>query len=216
MPSDRTRTHGQKKVGSVLTMALVATAMTACVHQPSPRPGSTPRTATHTSRPEPAPTRDPAMRLLDYAHRLHAATPEQRADAVEKARQDASDAPAAETYARLALAYGTPSQRRYTPDEAARYAQRALDADDAHWSPAARQYLSDYARLYGEITTPPGGAAPGRSSNTDGDAASKQVDADPDAAEQARIERLQTELYEAQRKLRELANIEDRLGDAQP
>lgn len=150
---------------------------------------------------------DPAIELLNFAHRLSQATPQQRAEAVVATRQAVRDKPNARSYANLAIAYGAPSQRRFTPDEAARYAQRAIQAKDADWSPAARQYLSDYVRLRAPTkrnhgpsdAAGPSGAADGRDQSADRD---------------AEIRRLQTELDDAHRKLHELANIENRLGDS--
>ncbi len=158
---------------------------------------------------------DPAVDLLNFARQLNQATPAQRAAAVNAARQSMKESPGAYSYAHMALAYGTPGQTRYTPDEAARYARRALEAEDASWSPAARQYLHDYARIYGLLTR---SSASSKAASADG---SGQASAEPAlAAEQsdddARIAQLQAELDEAHRKLRELANIEDRLGDTQP
>ncbi|MES1926075.1 hypothetical protein T31B1_12174 [Salinisphaera sp. T31B1] len=189
-----------------------------CVHE---TPRQTPSRQSGVAAQIIAPS-DPAVALLNFAHELHAATPQQRADAVVAARKAAQDTPGAYSYANLALAYGTPGQRRYTPDEAARYAQRALEADDARWSPAARQYLTDYARLYTQLTKPDTSSdtaprearddVPGMDPSPEpsaGDTASLE-------AQQAHIARLQAELDEAHRKLRELANLEERLGDVRP
>ncbi|WP_353218739.1 hypothetical protein [Salinisphaera sp. S4-8] len=170
--------------------------------------------------------RDPVLDLLDYAAQLRQATPEARAEAVAVARAQVASRPDAQSYAHLALAFGTAGQRRYTPDEAARYAQRALTADDAQWSPAACQYLQDLARLYAE------GARNGAASSTDTvaepapaiaepvipESATRSARAQPpagqsNARERAHIRELERELDEARRKLRELADIENRLGD---
>lgn len=176
---------------ALVAAALLAATLAGCVHVPRHDPGRNAATpvAAHI---------DPVVELLEYAHTLEAGTPEQRAQAVIAARESAIRSPGAWHYARLAVAYGMPEQRRYTPDEAARYAQRALDADNARWSDAARQYLRDYARMYGAMTRP--------------------VSADDSAAEtgnqrrSSRVVALQAELDEARRKLRELADIEDRLS----
>lgn len=160
---------------------------------------------------------DPAVALLNFARQLNQATPAQRAAAVNAARQSMKENPGAYSYAHMALAYGTPGQTRYTPDEAARYARRALEAEDASWSPAARQYLHDYARIYRLLTRP---SAPSKSTPAPADDASETHSEPAKTPEHshndARIAQLQAELDEAHRKLRELANIEDRLGDAQP
>ena len=159
------------------------------------------------------PARDPVLDLLEYAARLDDATPEARAEAVGQARAQASASPGAFSYARLALAFGTPGQRRYTPDEAARYAQRALDADDAQWSPAARQYLSEFARLYTELTRHPDTPATPQIARRDTPSATQRP-ARPAGGETERVRALERELDEAHRKLRELADIEDRLSES--
>lgn len=176
----------------IITLML-ALAGTACVQH---RPPST----------APAPASDPVVSLLEYADTLANSSPDQREQAVAAARQTVAGAPGARHYARLALAYGTPSQRRYTPDEAARYARLALNADDADWSPAARRYLQQYARLYTALTQ--SSSTPTESRSTASDASTGTYD---DNAEQ-RIADLKSQLAEAHRKLRELADIEDNLS----
>ena len=159
--------------------------------------------------------RDPILDLLDYAGQLHEARPEAREEAVANARTRASSTPSAMSYARLAVAFGTPGQRRYTPDEAARYAQRALDADDAQWSPAARQYLADYARLYATITSqvqPAATTAP-TVARRDPPVPPATPTVKNNTQEQQRVRALEKQLDEAHRKLRELADIEDRLSE---
>ena len=172
--------------------------------------------------------RDPVLDLLDYAAQLRQATPEARAEAVAVAREQVASRPDAQSYAHLALAFGTAGQRRYTPDEAARYAQRALTAEDAQWSPAACQYLQDLARLYAEgarngaATSPANDTmaepAPAMAKPVIPESATRSARAQPpagqaNARERAHIRELERELDEARRKLRELADIENRLGD---
>ncbi|GAB3679872.1 hypothetical protein [Salinisphaera aquimarina] len=205
-----------------IAVLLVAT-IGGCAHAPPEAPADIAQRPVATPGKRP----DPALALLDYARRLQNATPEQREQHVVTARRAVSEYAGANSFARLALAYGTPNQRRYTPDEAARYAQRALDAEDNHWSPAARQYLSDCARLYQAVadnnqTTAPAHQAEARpeaAQDQATQAAGRQARADSNAradADRAHIARLQAQLDEAHRKLRELANIEDRLGDTEP
>lgn len=158
--------------------------------------------------------RDPVLDLLEYARHLREATPEARARAVVDARNRVHNTPGAIGYARLALAYGTPGQRRYTPDEAARYAKRALDVDDTPWSPAAGQYLSDIARLYTESARQAQPAPTGTANRG-------QPSADPTPQRRAnnqsivntRVRALEKQLDEANRKLRELADIEEHLNE---
>jgi len=189
----------------------------ACVHAPPEEATVQARVAAPVAR---AP--DPAIDLLNFAHRLSQATPQQRAEAVVATRQAVRDDPNARSYANLAIAYGAPSQRRYTPDEAARYARRAVQAEDADWSPAARQYLSDYARLRAPTTRSgspshpvDSSAAVRRGYDTDRpDTTPAADDRGQSADRDAEVMRLQAELDDAHRKLRELANIENRLGDS--
>lgn len=132
----------------------------------------------------------PALTLLGYARRLAHMSPAGREAAVHSARQQVHTAPSAITYAYLALALGSPHQRLYTPDEAARYAKLALETKPSPWDPDARQYLSDYARLYGELT---------RAAESSSD-------------DQQRIADLKAQLSKAQAKLKALSHIEDRLN----
>lgn len=139
--------------------------------------------------------RDPALALLDYAHRLATISPAARVTAVKTARADVHDRTSAAAYARLAIALGTPGQKLYTPDEAARYARLALEAEPSPWNTRAHQYLGDYARLYTRLTD-------------DSDQHSADTNSQSTAAQ---VRRLQTELDEAHKKLRALAHIEERL-----
>lgn len=95
----------------------------------------------------------PASALLGYASRLGETTPAGRENAVRQARRQADREPCADTYAHLALALAAPHQRLYTPDEAARYARRALAARPTPWDRDARQYLTDVARLLEDADT---------------------------------------------------------------
>ena len=163
--------------------------------------------------------RDPVLDLLDYAAQLRQATPEARARAVSLAREEVDNRADAHSYAHLALAFGTPGQRRYTPDEAARYAQRALSADNAHWSPAAVQYLSDLARLYTQSVSNTAGGDPATDIGAAPASANKPLSPsaqDPGSQQRAHIRELERELHDARRKLRELAEIETRLGESTP
>ena len=164
--------------------------------------------------------RDPVLDLLDYAARLRQATPEARARAVSLAREEVDTRPDAHSYAHLAVAFGTPGQRRYTPDEAARYAQRALSADDADWSAAAVQYLNDLARLYNQSAHNAAGSESGIAASASvpasSDARLPSASQDPGAQQRVHIRELEHELDDARRKLRELAEIETRLGDSTP
>ena len=201
--------------GRALPIALIAVAMlSGCVNS-SPRP-----TYEDNIQSSPAATitheRDPVLDLLDYAGQLHDASPEARAQAVADARASASDTPGGMSFARLAVAFGTPGQTRYTPDEAARYAQRALEADDIEWSPAGRQYLADYARLYATITRQPQPVAPAAPTVARRDtppAPPTSETAQASSPDKQRVRTLEKQLDEAHRKLRELADIEDRLSE---
>lgn len=174
-----------------------ALALMGCAHPGQP---TAPPTAVTTTEHRSA-VRDPVLSLLDYAHHLSAISPDAREDVVKTTRDHVRKTPNATDYARLAIALGTPGQRLYTPDEAARYAQLSLKTRPSPWSPAARQYLSDYARLYTQLTK-------------DQSAESDDSDSDEQARENRRIEHLRSELEEAHRKLRELAHIEERLDSA--
>lgn len=161
----------------ILALGIVLSLVTAgCAHEDiaPPNPKHTPQELSA-----------PALTLLGYAHRLAQTSPAGREAAVRAARQQVKSAPSAITYAYLALALGSPHQRLYTPDEAARYARLALETKPAPWDPDARQYLSDYARLYGELT--------------------KTDNADQQIAD------LKARLSKAQHKLKALSHIEDRL-----
>jgi hypothetical protein len=212
-----------KAVSTALLGTLLLGLCSGCV-APGKRPGlaSTVETSPAASITT---ERDPVLDLLEYAAHLESATPEERADAVAHARRHASEAPGALNYAQLAVAFGTPGQRRYTPDEAARYAELALGADDAQWSPAAAQYLRDMARLYAEVV--PAKTSTGTATVESSDQAQPvtqtpplaeqaRAETDPDAntTESARVKALERELDEAHRKLRELADIEDRLSES--
>ncbi|MDA3919198.1 MAG: hypothetical protein PF501_00740 [Salinisphaera sp.] len=183
--------------GTVVFAVLAATGCTTIDRAPAQATATSCRTH---------PVRDPAVALLDYAHHLAAITPDGREAAVNTARDDIRKIPNATEYARLAIALGTPGQRLYTPDEAARYAQLALDAQPSPWTPAARQYLTDYARLYTQLTNNQTKASTAAGSSPDnGDGA---------ANDKAEIDQLRSELDDAHRKLRALAHIEERLDSA--
>lgn len=157
--------------------------------------------------------RDSVLDLLDYARQLREASPEARAEAVANARTRVDDTPGASSYAYLALAYGTPGQRRYTPDEAERYVQRALGAGDSSWSPAAKQYLGDLARLYSKAARPPDTSTKSSAPTTPGKAQPAQSAATI-PTDTPRVRALEQALDDARRKLRELADIEDRLSES--
>lgn len=157
-------------------------ALGACAHPTSPPTVETPSELSA-----------PALTLLGYAYRLTRTSPAGREAAVRTARQQARSEPGAITYAYLAIALGSPHQHLYTPDEAARYARRALAAKPSPWDPDARQYLSDYARLYGALTRARG----------------------PSDADRRRIADLEKHLARAQAKLKALSNIEDHLDNAE-
>ncbi|WP_123631918.1 hypothetical protein [Salinisphaera orenii] len=182
--------HSERRTHTLCVAAMLGALLVAgCAHRPS---AETEDVAHETEQ-----AADPAIDLLLYAHELQSGSPEARAKAVEQARSAVDDAPDARNLARLALAYGAPKQTRYTPDLAARYAGRALEADDARWNAAARQYLRDYRRFYTRLT--------------------EQSPSDDDSEDaRARIAELEAELDEAQRKLREMATIEERLGSSPP
>ncbi len=132
--------------------------------------------------------------LLNYAHALAVGTPAKRANAVRAARRQLRQNPSAKHKARLAIALGIPAQRYYRPREAARYAQRAIDANDAHWSPTAKHYLSDHAWLYQQLASR----------------------ATADKAKTHRIAQLKAQLANAHHKLRALANVENQLDSSSP
>ncbi|MGN8159148.1 hypothetical protein ACS8Y6_03145 [Salinisphaera sp. RV14] len=168
--------------GLAVALALAAAlAVSGCAHDKG-NPLATAQTPPEMSAP--------ALTLLGYARRLADTTPAGREAAVRAARRQVRTSPSAISYAYLALALGSPHQRLYTPDEAARYARLALNTKPAPWDPDARQYLSDYARLYGELTQANG--------DEPSDAAQKIAD-------------LKARLAKAQNKLKALSNIEDRL-----
>lgn len=164
-------------------------ALAGCAH-----PRTEPETPIVRTQPSAQP-HDPALALLDYAHHLATISPAAREKTVKAARAHAHANPNAVAYARLAIALGTPGQKLYTPDEAARYARQALKMQPAPWNIDARQYLSDYARLYTNLTADTGQHS---ADNT----------ATPAAAQ---IRRLRAELDEAHQKLRALAHIEEHL-----
>jgi hypothetical protein len=141
--------------------------------------------------------------LLKYAHALAAGTPAEREQAVRVARRQVRQRPSAQGDARLAIALGTPAQRLYTPSGAARYARRAVHADDARWSPAARQYLIDTIRLYQQLA---------RHLATDNPASTQKIARVKDQ----RIVQLKAQLADARRKLQALAHVEDRLDSSSP
>jgi hypothetical protein len=205
------------RIGPLLIVLCVATVTSSgCANDPPPPPALGDRVETSPAMPL-APERDPVLDLLDYAAQLQQATPDARAEAVAAAREQVDQKPNAQSYAHLALAFGTAGQRRYTPDEATRYAQRALTADDATWSPAATQYLRDLARLYADSArsntrSEPAPPAPRPAAPEPKTAAA--TDDRPNARARAHIRELERELDEARRKLRELAEIENRLGDS--
>ena len=181
MPNKRAHERG------LLLALTVMLAISGCTSFKAPlMPGSN----THTVPPF-APTcgkqADAVIGLLRYAQTLANEAPDQRESSVGEARQQVDADPSALHHARLAIALGTPAQHLYTPDEAARYAELALDDENASWSPATRQYLSDYARVYRALVT----------DDTDG--------------KQQRIVQLQAQLSDARRKLHALAAIEKSL-----
>ncbi|WP_424821435.1 hypothetical protein [Salinisphaera sp.] len=170
----------------IVTAALVAPmAVTGCAHDTINPPV-----------PAQAPTElsAPALSLLGYARRLADTSPAGREAAVRAARRQVQATPSAITYAYLALALGSPQQRLYTPDEAARYAKLALKTKPSPWDPDARQYLGDYARLYGELTH-----------------ATESTDATHSSHADREIADLKDQLSKARNKLKALSNIEDRL-----
>lgn len=202
------RFNGMRRPATAAVGGVLVLLISACAHEQT-QPAQVQTTTPSAS----ASVADPVVELLDFAHRLGQATPQQRADAVVAARDAVREHPDAHSHAKLAIAYGAPSQRRYTPDEAARYARLAARTEDANWSPAARQYLRQYAQLC-ELMT---------SKNVRAERENVAAPADPPVsaaehehpanARDLEIARLQSELADAHRKLRELANIENRLGD---
>lgn len=206
MRFDRLVFHGAAVLGVAGAMLI-----SGCVNTPKPAPQD------DRIQTSPAATisydRDPVLDLLDYARQLREAKPGAREKAVGTARARANAAPSAISYARLALAFGTPDQRRYTPDEAARYAQRALNADDAQWSPAAKQYLGDLARLYAKAARPPQATPPPATTTVSSEPAPTHT-ATTIASDTPRVRALEQALDDAHRKLRELADIEDRLSES--
>lgn len=161
---------------------VIALGMAGCAHDTTPAP--IPQAPSELSAP--------ALTLLGYAWRLSRTSPEGREAAVHTARRQVRSSPGAITYAYLALALGSPHQRLYTPDGAARYARLALEARPSPWDPDARQYLGDYARLYGALTR-----------------AKQPSDAD------RRIADLKHRLSKAQEKLKALSNIEEQLDNVE-
>lgn len=208
MRFDRLVFHGAAMLGVAGAMLI-----SGCVNTPKPAPQD------DRIQTSPAATisydRDPVLDLLGYARQLREAKPGAREKAVGTARARANAAPSAISYARLALAFGTPDQRRYTPDEAARYARRALNADNAQWSPAAKQYLDDLARLYAKaarppqatVTTPP-------AATTASSAPAPSHTTTTIASDTPRVRALEQALDDAHRKLRELADIEEQLSES--
>ncbi|WP_423821441.1 hypothetical protein V5738_13990 [Salinisphaera sp. SPP-AMP-43] len=170
------------RIIGLLSLLFSSLTLSGCSHDPAQQPIQ--------PRP-PKQISSPALALLSYAHRLAETTPSGREEAVRAARHQVRDKPDATSYAYLALALGTPHQHLYTPDEAARYAQLALDAENAPWDTVARQYLSDYARLYSELT---------------------ELQDDDD---EQRINDLKQRLEKAQRKLKALSNLENRLDNVE-
>lgn len=143
-------------------------------------PAQTPSRHGHTSA-----ISAPALTLLGRAAKLAKADSGQREAAVRAARQRRQNTPGPVSDAYLAIALGSPHQHLYNPQEAARYAQLALNAKSAPWDPDARQYLRDLVRLYGAL--------------------------DDEFATRQRIADLQRQLAQAQHKLKALTNVETHL-----
>ncbi|HET7312879.1 hypothetical protein [Salinisphaera sp.] len=185
--------------------AALAVGIAGCAHEKTAPP----------TPPMPAELSAPALTLLGYARRLARTTPEGREAAVRAARKQVRKTPGAISYAYLALALGSPHQRLYTPDGAARYAKLALETEPAPWDPDARQYLGDYARLYGELTQTRE-AAENEDSHTERHIAElKKRLSSEDSYTERRIAELEKRLFMARKKLNALSNIEDRLDNVE-
>ena len=178
-----------RQIALVNLVAFIA-ALTAvgCAHRPSTGSSAPDRVA--------SPRVSPVVGLLEYSDMLDRATPEVRQKAVRQMRRGARAHPTAANYARLSIALGMPRQRLYTPDEAARYARKALATTPNDWDRISRRFLIDQAHHMDRIagrTTGRGNASP-TSSNA-----------------RARVAELERALAAARAKISALSDIESQI-----
>lgn len=167
-----------------VVLTLIAASQSGCaVRHATPQPEATTPPAADAP---PA----PISMLLSYSHALLEASPSARL-AMLKAAEDAyAQHQSAVTAARLALAYGQPGYTRYAPENAWRYARKALAIGAGHWGSAATTYLRQFAAL------------------------SADNDAVRDRLQRAgtRKQQLERQLTKARQKLRALTRIETKLN----
>ncbi|MBH03189.1 MAG: hypothetical protein CMP08_03555 [Xanthomonadales bacterium] len=175
---------------ALVNLVTVITALMAagCVHRPSTGSPAIDRPARSCV--------SPVAGLLEYSDMLNRSSQDVRQRAVRQMRRAARAHPTAATYARLSIALGTPRQRLYTPDEAARYARKALAATPNDWDRISRRFLIDQAHHMDRIagrTTGRGNASP-TSSNA-----------------RARVAELERALAAARAKISALSDIESQI-----
>ena len=176
-----------KTFRNVFFIGLLALAVAGCASDPEhKRPTATRNTVS------------PVVGLLEYADTLATSDAATRETAVRQMRRAVSIRPDARNYARLSLALGTPHQRLYTPDEAARYARKAMAARDARWDRISRRFLALQAHQLTEISRRPR-SEPAVAKTHDG------------ATSDARVARLTQQLAEARAKIAALSNLERQL-----
>ena len=175
-----------RQIALVNLVAFIA-ALTAvgCAHRPSTGSSAPDRVA--------SPRVSPVVGLLEYSDMLDRATPEVRQKAVRQMRRGVRARPTAANYARLSIALGMPRQRLYTPDEAARYARKALATTPNDWDRISRRFLIDQARHMDRISSK----------------AARHDNVSPaPARDRARIADLEQALAAARAKISALSNIE--------
>lgn len=93
------------------------------------------------------PELSPAAKLLFYNRALLRASPSGRYTMLVTARNAFQEHSTAAKAARLALAYGQPGFKGYSPENGRQYAQKALTLNAELWGPAATAYLKQFAAL---------------------------------------------------------------------
>ena len=175
---------------ALVNLVTVITALMAagCVHRPSTGSPAIDRPARSCV--------SPVAGLLEYSDMLNRSSQDVRQRAVRQMRRAARAHPTAATYARLSIALGTPRQRLYTPDEAARYARKALATTPNDWDRISRRFLIDQARHMDRISSK----------------AARHDNVSPaPARDRARIAELEQELAAARAKISALSNIESQI-----
>ena len=170
---------------SVALAGLIGVLVAGCASDPGPK------------RPTAAPSDrvSPVVGLLEYADTLATSDAATRETAVRQMQRAVRAHADARNYARLSIALGMPHQRRYTPDEAARYAQKAIEAPNANWDRISERFLALQAEQLSDISR---GLRP-------------TPDNDTTSASEARVAHLTQQLAEARAKIAALSNIERQL-----